>query len=154
MATSKKKKVVQKENPCNARVRQIENPEAFYREYPTWSFNSCDTDMWGFTSYNVGEAFWSEILPYLRSLETRTWNDILIVAKKQNHTIDTKQLSILAQKRLAERHIEKDSIISLRLSGTHRIYGFMQGRAFNILWYDSDHGDNETCVCRSHKKNT
>lgn len=59
-----------------------------------------------------------------------------------------------AQKRLAQRHIEQDSIISLRLSATHRIYGYITGAVFNILWYDGNHGDNATCVCRSRLKHT
>lgn len=39
-------------------------------------------------------------------------------------------------------------------SGISKIYGYMTGRVFNVLWYDDDHGDNSTCVCRSHLKHT
>lgn len=154
MAGSKKKKVVQKEIPKGRHIAQTQNPESYYQEYPAWGFNSCDTKMWGFTSDNIGNAFWTEILPYLKGLETRTWNDIMVNAKKQNHSIDVSNLNPAAQKRLAELYVEQDSIVSLRISATHRIYGYNVGRVFNILWYDSDHGDNDTCVCRSKKKHT
>lgn len=42
----------------------------------------------------------------------------------------------------------------VRITGKHRLYGFMRGAVFNVLWYDLDHGDNDTCVCRSRKKHT
>lgn len=55
---------------------------------------------------------------------------------------------------MAERYIEAEALISLRMTGNHRLYGYMSGRVFNIIWYDDDHGDNDTCVCRSFKKHT
>lgn len=59
-----------------------------------------------------------------------------------------------AYDRLFDLQIECDSLISLRLNGTHRLYGYMQNSAFCILWYDADHGDNADCVCRSNKRHT
>lgn len=51
-------------------------------------------------------------------------------------------------------HENDKIIISLRITENHRLYGYMSGRVFNILWYDDDHGDNNNCVCRSHLKHT
>lgn len=154
MAASKKKKVIQIESPMGRHVAQTENPDSYYKECPSWCFNSCDQKMWGFTKENIGDVFWTEIFPYFKSLETRTWSEILVKSKKNNHSIDVRKLNTIAQKRLTELYVEQDSIISLRLQGTHRIYGYMVGKVFNILWYDSEHGDNDTCVCRSSKRNT
>ena len=78
----------------------------------------------------------------------------MVNAKKQNHTIEVKKLNKMAINRLIELHVEAESLVSLRLTGTHRIYGHMTGAIFNILWVDLDHGDNSTCVCRSNKKHT
>lgn len=97
---------------------------------------------------------WDEILPRIKALESQTWNEILVRDKKLNHSINVEELSKIAQDRLANRFIEAESLISLRVTGNHRIYGYMTGRVFNILWYDDDHGDNKTCVCRSHLKHT
>lgn len=149
-----KKEVRQKENPGKRQVVQTENPDRYYQERPAWNFNSCDTEMWAFTEDCVGDAFWKEILPFFKSLEQQTWNEVLVIAKKKNHAIDVSKLNAIAQKRLAERYIEQDSLISLRLSGTHRIYGYIEGRVFNILWYDNNHGDNDNCVCKSTLKYT
>ena len=154
MVASKRKQVKQREEPKSKYVGQTQNPESYYQKHPAWSFNSCDTEMWPFTEENIGNLIWCEILPYLKNMETRTWNDILVSAKKQNHSIDVRDLNTDAQKRLAEKFIEQNSIISLRITATHRIYGYIVGDIFNILWFDSNHGDNDSCVCRSYKKHT
>lgn len=74
--------------------------------------------------------------------------------KKSNHSIEVKKLNKIASDRLEQLYIEAEALLSLRLTGTHRIYGYMNGAVFNILWIDLMHGDNEQCVCRSHKKHT
>ena len=74
--------------------------------------------------------------------------------KKQKHSIKVKDLNKTAQDRLAARYIEAESIISLRITGNHRLYGYITGKVFHVLWYDDDHGDNHTCVCRSSLKHT
>ena len=100
------------------------------------------------------DLIWSEILPRLQALESQTWSEILVRDKKQNHSINVADLNKDAQARLADRYIEAESLISLRITGNHRIYGYITGRVFNIIWYDDDHGDNNTCVCRSYLKHT
>lgn len=154
MAAFKEKRVKQKEVPKSRYVGQTKDPNHYYTKHPAWNFNSCDTELWPFTEENIGVAIWNEILPHLKAFETRTWSDILITAKKQNHSINVSELNKTAQKRLTEKFIEQESIISLRLTGTHRIYGYIVESVFNVLWYDSDHGDNDSCVCRSHQKHT
>ena len=86
--------------------------------------------------------------------ETQTWGEILLQNKKQNHSLNLDELNKAAQNRLASKYIEAESLISLRVTGNHRLYGYITGRVFNVLWYDDDHGDNSTCVCRSYLKHT
>ena len=62
------------------------------------------------------------ILPRLKEWEARTWNEILIRSKKENHSIDTKSLNKVAQERLEALMIEAKAVISLRMSGTYRLY--------------------------------
>ncbi|MBR3469107.1 MAG: hypothetical protein IKH28_05355 [Lachnospiraceae bacterium] len=155
MAGSKKKKeIIQKENPIGKHIAQGGNPEQYYSDNPAWTFNNVDQELWAFSKEHVGDAFWNEILPKLQAWESQTWREILLSAKKQNHSINTNDLSKKAQDRLTSKYIEPESLISLRLGGTHRLYGYMTGRVFNVLWYDDDHGDNDTCVCRAYLKNT
>lgn len=131
-----------------------ENPSQYYSQNPAWTFANSDQDMWAFSKEHVGEVIWTEIIPRLRALETQTWSEILVRDKKQNHSLDLNDLNRVAQDRLITRYIEAESLISLRVTGTHRLYGYMTGRVFNILWYDDEHGDNSKCVCRSHLKHT
>ncbi|MBR5317716.1 MAG: hypothetical protein IKU39_07465 [Lachnospiraceae bacterium] len=155
MAGSKKnKQIKQKEIPKGKCIAQGGNPEQYYIENPAWSFASADPDKWSFTQEHIGELVWTEIFPRLRALESQTWGEILVKDKKKNHSINVEDLNKIAQDRLATKYIEAESLISLRITGNHRLYGYMTGRVFNILWYDDDHGDNKTCVCRSYLKHT
>lgn len=155
MAGSKpKKEVKQKEFPDGKHIAQGGDPERYYSENPAWTFANSDQEMWAFSQNHMGELFWTEVLPRLKAFETQTWGEILVRDKKQNHSLDLDQLNKVAQDRLASKYIEAESLISLRITGRHRLYGYMTGRVFHVLWYDDDHGDNSTCVCRSHLKHT
>lgn len=153
MAGSKKKVKIAK-NPAGNHIVQGGNPDYYYLKYPAWNFSNCDMEHWSIFSEDVRKIFWDEILPHLQAWETQTWGNILINSKKQNHSIDTKGLNKTASDRLADLYIEGESLISLRLRGNHRIYGYMNRDVFHILWIDLNHGDNAGCVCRSYKKHT
>lgn len=148
------KKIKQKEFPEERNIVQKKNPEQYYSENPAWTFANVDQEMWAFSQRHIGELIWSEIFPKLKSLETQTWSEILVTNKKQNHSLNINTLNKNAQDRLAAIYVEAESLISLRITGTHRLYGYMSGRVFNILWYDDEHGDNTKCVCRSRLKHT
>lgn len=155
MGGSKNKKIVkQAKHPDGKTIHQGGNPERYYQECPAWAFACSDQDLWAFSCDHLGEAFWQEVFPRMRALETQTWKEILVRDKKQNHSLSLTELNKRAQDRLIERYIEAPSLISLRITGKHRLYGYMTGRVFNVLWYDDDHGDNSSCVCRSHLKHT
>lgn len=102
----------------------------------------------------LGKSAWCEILPFLQSLETLTWQEILNYANNKHHLIAIETLNKIARDRLYELHIEAESIMSLRLNGCHRLYGYLEGAVFHLLWFGLNHGDNDTCVCRSRLKNT
>lgn len=153
MAVSKKK-VKQEKTPEGNRIYKKGNPDQYYSSHPSWNFSICDRKQWSLFSDEQRKIFWNEILPHFQSWETQTWKEILVGAKKQNHSINVTALNKAASDRLAELYIEAESLISLRLTGTHRVYGYMNGAVFNILWVDLNHGDNTSCVCRSHKKYT
>lgn len=148
------KKVIQTKIPKGNRISQGGNPEQYYTQSPSWNFSSCDREKWSINSEEVHMIFWNEILLHFQGWETQTWKEILLNAKKQNHSIEVSSLNKVASDRLVKLYIEAEAIISLRLTGTHRIYGYMKGSVFNILWIDLNHGDNNTCVCRARRKHT
>ena len=155
MGRSDRKVVKGKHDPADREVRFGGNPDTVYQHKPSWTFTQSDkSGKWAFSQENIGEEFWNLIFPFFQSIGTQTWNEILIGSKKQHHTIDVESLNKCAKDRLAELHIECDEVISLRLGGKTRIYGIWQLSTCSILWYDCDHGDNDTCVCRSKLKHT
>ncbi len=155
MAVCKKeKRVKQVEQPKGKSISRRNEPEAYYSEHPAWSFAHSDKEQWTFSKLHLGNAIWDEVIPALVSLESQTWSNILVASKKNHHSINPNRLSKDAQKRLVELHIEAEAIISLRLNGKHRLYGYMVGHVFHILWYDDNHGDNDSCVCQSRRKHT
>ncbi len=151
MAAYKKKIITTpRYEPKTPYITNVENPDSANSASPSWCFRYCDSKYWTFNS----DEFMNDILPKLRILETQTWNEILVKANKQNHSIDTETLNKLARNRLDTMNIEAEAIVSLRLQSTHRLYGYRIGSVFHILWYDKNHGDNNTCVCRAHKRRT
>ena len=140
--------------PQGKKVVQADDPGAYYDASPAWVFSTADKECWAFSEKRIGNVIWSEIIPYLQNIESQKWKDILLTSKKQNHSIQADSLNKAARDRLTQLHLELDSIISLRITGNHRLYGYLVGRVFCVLWYDDDHGDNDRCVCRSHLKHT
>ena len=153
MAASKKQ-VRFSGNPNGREPIVSEYPDSFYSVLPSWRFYRSDKEQWSVDEKNMGEHFWKEIVPFFRSIETQTWGFILQKSKKQHHSIKVESLNKAARDRLADMYIEEESIISLRSSAKHRLYGFITNGVFEIVWFDTDHGDNSTCVCRSFKKHT
>lgn len=156
MAPSKKKKEAKSlYSAATKRVVQRENPDSILSEHPTWSFSAYDSSgRWAFTKERLRDMFWEDILPKLRSFERMTWSELLVKGNKQHHSIPVTALNKAAVDRLRELKIDEEKLISLRLTGTLRIYGFLSRSTLVILWVDADHGDNDSCVCRSKLKNT
>lgn len=89
MADSKRKKEIkQREVPNGKHIAQGGDPERYYLENPAWTFANSDQEMWAFSQDHIGELFWTEILPRLKALETKTWGEILVHDKKQNHSLE------------------------------------------------------------------
>lgn len=131
------------------------DPDSIYGLFPSWGFAACDLEgPWGFCKERLEQEFWMTIFPKLREFETMTWGEILLKGKKQNHSIEVEALNKVARDRLTQLGIEAEAVYSLRLNGTIRLYGFMTGPVYSILWFDNKHGDNSNCVCRSKLKHT
>ena len=140
-------KIDPKNEPLNEKVpKQRENPNSYFDWSPSWSFSRCDFEheKWSLKLSNIYE----EIIPKLISFEQRKWSDI-ISDKKRNHWIDCADFSKEAQKRLEERKIYYDELFSLRLTGTLRLFGYIENGIYYIIWYDPDHE-----ICESQKKHT
>lgn len=84
----------------------------------------------------------------LKNFESRTWEEIL--GGSQNHAVDKDALHKAARDRLSEIDQDDcDAYVSLRFTGTQRVWGIRQGSIFRILWWDPNHK-----VCPSQKRHT
>lgn len=136
-------------------VNQKENPDSYNTYNVIFQFKRIDKGgSWAFNKEKCGMDFWDKVLPKINDIEKMTWNEVLVVNKKKNHSIEIDQLNKCAQDRLKVLKIYDDEICSLRIEGKIRLYGLRDKEKFNILWYDDNHGDNDSCVCRSRKKYT
>ncbi len=117
---------------------------------PSWRLSMLEmVDPFGWHKIESVEKL-REILGKLCELEALSWNEILVIRKKQNHEVDSGDLSKEAQKRLVEIFQDDiDSLVSLRLSGAERVWGIREKAVLKLLWWDPNHQ-----VCPSLKKNT
>jgi hypothetical protein len=82
-----------------------------------------------------------EIRQRLSHLEKLTWNEILVLQKKWNHTVPTSSLKKPARDRLTALGLDAsfDEITSLRLSWKGRIWGFRIDGAMTLVFWDPNH---------------
>lgn len=141
--------------PGERTINQGGDPNSMLGKNPSWVFHRSDSSgAWAISKESLGDKFWSDVFPKLKSWESMTWSQILIAAKKNNHSIEVSDLNKAAQDRLEELQIHEDVVYSLRVDGQTRVYGLMYGAVFAVLWCDFNHGDNDSCVCRSKLKHT
>jgi hypothetical protein len=134
------------------RPKRIEEPDSIYNMKPSWAFYLCDQGgRWAFTKDNIGDEFWDKIMPKLRDYEQQTWGNFS-GPKKESHFVSIDKCNKCARDRLSKLKIEEQELYSLRISGKVRIYGLRPKDTLIILWYDNNHGDNDTCVCPCPKK--
>lgn len=122
------------------------NPDSYFSMHPSWNFSKSDLQNTKWSLYNSN--FLNEVLPKLIGFERHTWSDI-VSDKKHNHWIDTSDLIKEAQDRLIELKIFYDSLFFLRLTGTVRLFGYIENGVYYIIWYDENHE-----ICPSNKKHT
>lgn len=136
-------------------------PESFDRQTLCWHIGLIDWDHkdWGWRQISP-EEWTAQIAEYGKNLETMTWAELLNAAGGRSagtnhHPLPLDDLSKTAQERLVALKLDDaDSIFSLRLTATIRVYGIRDGRVFKALWYDKHHGDPKRAVCPSSKKHT
>lgn len=91
-----------------------------------------------------------EVRSKLAQFETMNWREILLDSKKQNHSVDVDRLILHAQKWLDDHKYLEEKLVSLRLSGRERIWGYLaEHGVMVVLWWDPDHE-----VCPSLLKHT
>jgi len=125
------------------------DPDSYYQKRPAWRISRmefCDPFGWHILDAKSIDA----IREKLANFETMTWKEILLDAKKQNHTVSVGDLIKEAQDRLLEIFSEQlDELTCLHLTGKERVWGKIDEGVMELLWWDPEHQ-----VCPSYKKHT
>jgi len=102
---------------------------------------------WGFAGLSTDDV--KRIAAACKSFESMTRNELINVSG--NKPIDWESMCNEAQGRAAELELNLfgDGLWELRLSGTGRLWGLLDGHCFYVVWWDPDHE-----VCPSMKRNT
>ena len=128
-----------KKNPSTKKMPRIDsrietNP---LKLSPTWQFESIDIDgPWGWKNINK-EFFFSKIVQGIISFESMKWSEIL---GRNNHEVTIEQIDRKAQKRLRQLNLDDiETLVSLRIMGSVRIWGIRVHNRFKVLWWDPKH---------------
>ena len=150
------KSIAQATIPNSMKRIQASEPE-WAQSNPAWRIQAMQLcDPYGWHIVNVDKL--NEIISKLACFESMTWAEILIQARKQNHSVEVWNLEKSARDRLKELGLadtqsedppKVEELISLHLCGKERIWGFLDGRVLHLLWWDPDHE-----VCPSILKHT
>lgn len=137
-------------------IKHSQSPEKFYDKAPIWSFKKIDQthEKWGL---DIHANAWKEIIKKLIDFERQeTWSVILQApnnkrrSNTKNHAISIDSMIKEAQKRIIDLQLDEfDSFYSLHLTGTERLWGYIQEGIFYVIWYDQNHE-----ICPSKKKHT
>jgi hypothetical protein len=135
--------------PRVAKVPAVAADPSTNHLYPSWRIARLQlVDPYGW--HEIGAAKILEIRAKLGNFESMTWNDIVVRAKKRNHTISVARICKEAQLQLASLNLyDLDEVVSLHLTGTERVWGYREGAVLHVLWWDPDHR-----VCPSLPKHT
>ena len=137
-------------SPSGTKQPKTKESTSFNDHHPSWRFDRIDWEH-PFVDFEVTPGHLKYLFDSLCQLEKRDWNEILVVAKKQNHNVELEQLSKKAQDRLRVlfKLLDFDQLLSLRLTAKERLWGVLDRGVVTLLWWDQNHE-----VCPSALKRT
>ena len=132
--------------------RQIKtggDPESTETETIAWHFHRFDKEhaCWGWNKLKA--AHWKAVMAHLISFEGLTWARL----KEQSggrrngtnhHSLEISKLPTATQQRWTELGLDDfDTVFSLRITNTLRLYGVREGRVMQFVWHDPHHGTKQ-----------
>lgn len=126
-------------------VITAERPNSYYNTNPIWSFSKCDFDHeeWGINR-NAGDLL--KVIKKLNVFESMTWGQIYsdTSGRKNAPKNNDKSINTIcreAQKSLLNLNLDNldDTITSLTIDGSTRLWGIRDNATFYIIWIDPNH---------------
>lgn len=137
-----KNKQIKTSSPVSSTVSKtpkIEIRQNFYQLKPAWRISRLEMrDPFGW--HKIKQEKLVEVCSKLGELEASTWSEIFITRKKQNHSVLVSSLCKDARDRLKALKLDEyEELISIRLSGPERVWGYQYQDALTLLWWDPEH---------------
>lgn len=109
-------------------------------QHPSWRISRLElVDPFGW--HIIDGPLLHAIHQKLAHFESKTWNEILVKEKHRNHTVPVTKLCSDARGRLAALKLDDlEEIVSLRLTGPQRVWGYRIEAVLHLLWWDPEHG--------------
>jgi len=90
--------------------------------------------------HEVDSATILKVRSKLADFEKLTWREILDPSGSGSHRIPVSQICSAAQQRLAELWLDEiDHLVSLRIQGKVRVWGYIDRGVMTLLWWDPNH---------------
>ena len=149
MTNNSQKVAKSSSTPSQDKKVKDSSPRSTNDDHPSWRFTKLElVDPFGW--HTIDTALLHFIRGKLQDFESMTWNQILVVGKKFNHSVKVSEIERSAMERLRSLRLDDiEELISLRVTGAKRIWGIRQGGALLLLWWDPNHQ-----VCPSKLKHT
>jgi hypothetical protein len=117
------------------------SPPDYRDDNPSWRVREMlMVEPFGWHSMSGAEI--AKIHARLATLERSTWREILLpsMGRKKHHYMPVNEICAEAQDQLEEKKLaDTDSLVSLRIGKTERVWGILQAGSLLLLWWDPLH---------------
>ena len=146
--TAKRKVLVAATAPLSGKSvgAAAEAPIAIDDQQFRWSAATLDHEFQGAWDWELRGREASDVLTVLEKMGELTWRQVKALktnSKRATHGLHHSQgvesICPDAQTRLGELHLDLSEVFRLRHGNLVRIWVYMQGATFNVLWFDRSH---------------
>ncbi|OMC47367.1 hypothetical protein A5742_24450 [Mycolicibacterium fortuitum] len=132
--------------PQRKQVKQSAAPlEAIDNQDFAWSAGEIDHQYAGEWAWDLTPKDIADLLKLLEELSRLTWREVKAMTTggreghKKHHDQPVSSICTQAQQRLGELQVDVERVFRLRHGSAIRIWGYLAGPVFRILWYDREH---------------
>lgn len=121
-------------------------PEGINDKRFCWSATEVDHEYRGAWEWKLGPKDVADLLKLLEEMSQLTWQQVKDLrtgsgrrSRPLHHDQPISSICRAAQQRLTELETDVESVFRLRHGNKIRVWGYLAGPVFRILWYDRDH---------------
>jgi hypothetical protein len=127
-------------------IKSAAPPEPINDKKFCWSASELDHEYDGDWDWKLDPKEAADLLQLLEDMSQKTWQEVKDLRTGSNrrsrplhHDQPINSICLAARRRLAQLQVAVESVFRLRKGNTIRVWGYLVGPVFHILWYDRDH---------------